>query len=450
VNGGFRGHGAMPRVLVCTVSSWNDRVGGDTYTALFSGYDRNKLANLFIREETPNSSVCTRYFRISESRVIRSVLKRRIATGKELRGADIVPEREDLEAQRDTAARYEKHRRKRSWILLYAREILWRLGRWKTPELDAFLDDFKPDVVLFGMEGYIHFNRINRYIVRRTGARAIGYFYDDNFTYKQRPWNLGYRVYRFFQRRDLKKTARCCSAFFAISPKTKREADEFFGIDSILLTKPVSDNGFGWTPYIPRKPLKMLYTGNLLIGRLATLKLVGDALHAVNGDESRIALHVYTTTDVSTKEAADLDSSIHLHGAVPQGEVVARQKEADVLLFIEDLLGPYRKTARLSFSTKITDYLGSGRCILAIGDRSLASMEYLRDEEAALCACSESEVLEVLQQLTSDPSLVSEYGRRAFECGHRNHDERLVRARLHSVICGVVEGASGVSRSLPS
>jgi hypothetical protein len=426
-----------PRVLVCTVDCWNDGVGSDTFSTLFDDYPTDRLANLYIREEVPNSAVCRRYFRISEDAVLRSVLDRRVKTGRELLGEDLAADEADVAALRDTRRRYERFRGKRRWIFLYAREIIWSLGKWKTPELDAFIRDFKPDVVVFGMEGYIHFNRINRYVVERTGARAIGYFYDDNFTYRQKPWSLGYRVYRSFQRRDLKKTAKCCNAFFAISPKTKRECDAFFGIDSILLTKPVKSADAAWRPYAPHRAIKMLYTGNLLIGRLRTIRLLGDALDRVNAGEVKVELDVYTTTVISEEEVRGLSSSIHLRGAMPQGGVLPKQRDADILLFVEDLTGPERQTARLSFSTKLTDYFHSGRCIFAIGAQDIAPIEYLQAEDAAVCATSEPEILEQIRRLVADPSLVTEYGRKALECGQRNHDERVVKRLVGETVARV-------------
>ena len=431
-----------PRVLVSSVTSWNDRVGADTYSALFLDYDIDSLANLYIREEMPNSRVCARYFKISESKVLRSVLSRGIRTGKELRGVAPDPDEDDLAAQRDTADRYGKHRRRRSWLLLCARELAWRLGRWRTAELDAFLDDFEPEVVLFGMEGYIHFNRINRYIVKRTGARAIGYFYDDNFTYKQHPWSIGYRVYRFFQRRDLRKTARCCTAFFAISPKTKAECDAFFGIDSVLLTKPVESQSGVWTPYSPGDPIRMLYTGNLLYGRLNALSLISDALRRVNEAGLRVVADVYTTTALTEAETSRLDVAVRVHPSVAQGEVLAMQRSADVLLFIEDVTGPHRSVSRLSFSTKLTDYMAAGRAVLAVAAPNVAPLEYLKAEDAALCASSPDEILRQLQRITADPSVIQEYGSRAFACGQRNHDARSVRKRLYDTIDGVLRSVA--------
>ena len=97
-----------------------------------------------------------------------------------------------------------------------ARELAWKLGNWKTPELDAFLDNYKPDVILYSSTTKIHLCDMVEYVIKKSGAKAVGYIWDDTFTYKQSD-EIGYKIYRFFQRKALKKVAKLTDRFFAIS-----------------------------------------------------------------------------------------------------------------------------------------------------------------------------------------------------------------------------------------
>ena len=288
--------------------------------------------------------------------------------------------------------------------------------------------------MFFAMEGYIHFNRINRYILKRTGAKGIGYFWDDNFTYKQSK-KLGHRIYRFFQRADLKKTAKMCDTFFAITPKTKKEADEVFGINCEVLTKPIDLEKYPFRNYEPSKPIKMLYTGKVVIGRFDTIKLIGKALDEINKDGVKAELDVYTTTYLSDEDLADLSEHVHILGAIPQTEVAAVQRAADVLLFAEAIDGANAKIARLSFSTKLTDYFRSGKCILAVGNEDTAPMEYLKEKDAALCASNLDEIINAIKLLTDNSGLIPEYAQKAYNCGKENHDKKDIQKRLFEIIC---------------
>ena len=182
----------VKKVLVCSVPCWNQKTGSDTFSSLLDGYGADCVANLYIRPGVPDSDVCKRYFRITENAIIKSIFNRAIKTGETVDNTSSKT-CEDMHNISIVSAQYKGASKKRNYFLLLVREVLWKLGKWKTNELDTFLDEFKPDVVFFAMEGYIHFNRINRYIIKRTGARGVGYFWDDNFSYKQSA-SLGHRI----------------------------------------------------------------------------------------------------------------------------------------------------------------------------------------------------------------------------------------------------------------
>ena len=420
----------MKRILVLSVSSWNSVCGANTWASLLESYDSSCVANISIRDEIPDSTVCSRYFSISENRIIKSLLNRKIATGREISPCTSV----DTECAGDLQVhneRYKKLGKKRNRLLILAREVIWKLGKWRTPELDAFLDSFQPDIILHSMEGYIHLNRIVEYAIKRTGAKAVGYIWDDNFTYKQSK-KLGYKVHRFFQRRSLKSLAKKTDAFFAITEKTKEEADAFFGIDCHILTKPL--NSVPVVEYgILQKPIRLLYTGNLYIGRDKSLLKVVEAIKQF--PDNTFFVDVYTNSQLGEDYLEKIDPKVCcIHGPIPQTQVIAKQKEADALLFLEDIDGPDAQVARLSFSTKLTDYLSSGRCIFAVGNGDTAPMGYLRDRDAAITACTQAEIMEGLQKLAQSPEQVIAYAQRAANLGIQNHSKEKIQAIFDGVI----------------
>lgn len=425
------------RILICTVDCWNSKCGANTansFASLFQTYRKEDLASLYIREELPDSNCCSRYFQISETKVIKSVFRRKTKTGREVRACQQMT-REDEQVLATGKQLYNKNRKKRSIAKLFVREAIWKIGKWKTPELDAFLDSFQPDLVIFGMEGYIHFNRICRYVVRRTGAKAIGYFWDDTFTYRQRGHLLNYRILRYFQRRSLKKLAKYCDAFWAITEKTKQEADDFFGIDCQVVTKPIDhDPGEQWKSYEPHTPIKMLYTGNLLIGRFDTIAAISNALARVNADGVNLELDVYSGSYIAPDAQERLCEYVHMKGVVPQSEVLRLQEQADILLFAEAMTGPHSQIARLSFSTKLTDYFRSGKCILAVGAKNVAPMEYLAAEKAAICASTEDEIYQQLKRIKENPGIILEAAKNAYACGVRNHSRAMIEEKVAQTI----------------
>lgn len=420
----------MKKVLILSVPSWNKKSGSDTFSSLMEGYGADNVANIYIRETLPDSPVCNNYFRISENAVLKSIVKRSLKTGKRV----YREQQNDNEInERITEERYKKLSSKKNFVLSIARELVWKFGRWKTKELKAFIDEFKPDVVFFAMEGYIHLNRISRYAIKKSGAKGIGYFWDDNFTYKQSN-KLGYKIYRYFQRKSIKKTVKLCSDFFAIAPKTKAEADKQFGIDCKILTKPIKNETVAFQPYTVNEPIKMLYTGKLIIGRFDTVKFIGEALNEINKNGVRAELDVYTTTHLSEEQLNSVGKYVNILGAIPQDEVKDKQERADILLFAEAVEGNSSKVARLSFSTKLTDYFSSGKCIFAVGNPETAPMEYLKTEDAAISASSKEEIISALSEIIGNKEIIYEYAKKAYDCGKRNHNSEKIKSLLFDTI----------------
>lgn len=416
-----------PKILVCTVNAWNDKVGDNTFPLLLQGYPKSCIASLFIREDCPDFSICRNYFRISEKKVIQSIFKRDIKTGYR-----VYPS-EDVSAEKKINLYY--HKANFYYTKLICREIIWKIGKWKTQELDSFIDSYNPDIIIYEMSRYIHLNNIVRYILNKTKAKGIGCFWDDTFTYKQEK-SIGYKILRYFQRKNLKKLSKNTNLFFAITPKTKREADEFFHINSKVLTKPIPiDNKYMSTEY--RMPIKMLYTGNVGIGRIDVLKQIVKELKKINNLKVKLTLDIYTNTyltDEDRKEFNTLYSKIH--PPIRQEDIFKLQQKADVLLFVESL-DDNNKIARLSFSTKITDYYASGKCIFAVGNSDLAPMELFSDTDSAITVTNYNELSQKIKLLL-DFKILTEYSKKSFEIGQKNHSYDYIRNIFYSSLSDVL------------
>ena len=420
-----------PNVLVCTVGAWSDNVGSNTMSELFRDYPKDKLACLYIRSNRSDSESCFRYFHIFEGRVLKSIFHRNLVTGEEFRLGDVQDNAKDLEEEK---ARYDKYRRKKRWPFLFAREFVWLFGQWKCKELDKFLDDFNPEVLVCPIESYIHFNRINEYIINREKPRVIGFLWDDNFTYKQQPHSWGYKIHRWWLRHGVKRLVSKCENVVALSPKMKEEADAEFGIDSVLLTKPIFDQP-PFAEYTPSEPIRMLYTGNLYVGRDGTLASIVDAIKEINKDGQKIILDVYTSTIIKQEleDRIKVDGCCVVHDPISQSEVLKLQKEADVLLFLESLKQE-GGDARLSFSTKITDYFCAGKCIWAVGSNHLSAIDYLVKQDAAVCSLSKDDILPALERMVSEKAIISEYAQKGWQCGHDKHDANTIISKLNKII----------------
>ena len=422
-----------PRVLVTTVPSWSSRGGSDTMSSLMKDYGAENVAALYIRADKSDSLSASKYFHIFENAVIKSLFCRMIKTGESFRPEDVIIDECTSEVAAEKAT-YRKATKFNRSILMLLREILWMLGKWKSPELISFLGDFQPEVLFCPIEGYIHFNSINEYIIKRCHPRVVGIIWDDNFTYKQAPHNFWHQVHRFWLRRSVKRMISKCDTVFALSPKMKAEVDAEFNINSELLTKPIFNKGV-FQPYEVGSPIRMLYTGKLIIGRDKTIAEVVDSIREVNKHGQKIVLDIYTNTVLSPEmeKRINVPGCCNLHDPIPQHEVFRKQAEADVLLFAESL-SDKSKTARLSFSTKLTDYFSAGKCVWGVGNADLGPIDYLRTENAGLVSTNKEEINNSLYKLINNRDIIRVYAYNAYRCGVEKHDKDMIINKLYNAL----------------
>ena len=216
----------------------------------------------------------------------------------------------------------------------------------------------------------------------------------------------------------------------------KEECDKEYGINSILLTKPILRQK-DFKDFKVSTPIHILYTGKLVIGREHTIVKVVDAIKQINTNGQKVILDVYTQTKLPKKlrKQIDVPGCCILHEPVKQSEVIQLQKEADVLLFAESL-SRSNLTARLSFSTKLTDYFSAGKCVWGIGNADLGPIDYIKTENSGFVSTSDREILEVLNEMVKNPQLICDKAKLGYECGVRNHNkDRVINTLLNVIRC---------------
>lgn len=425
----------LPRILVISVNAWKDNSGINTLIELFKTWDKDKIAQIYTRSALPKTEICNKFFQISEGQVLRSILKRQIKTGKVIKN-NYEASRKDFEIELEENKRYNTMRgSKQIWSLTIARELVWKLGKWKTQELDNFLEEYNADILFIPIYPTIYMGMIQNYIIDKVKKPVVCYISDDNYTYKSLSYNPLSYIHRFILRKVIKKIVSKSSDMFVISPKQKEEYDNIFSVNSKILTKGIDFSEKVNSKKIIGKPIKMVYTGKLNIGRWKTLAKIAESLKEINKEELVIEFDIYTTDKLNNKQNKLLNRyGCTVKGAVTLQEVQEIQKNSDIVVFVESLDNKYKDIARLSFSTKITDYLKNGKCIFAVGDKDIAPIHYLKTNDAALIATSYKEIGIILENLSKSENLILEYSKKSYECGIKNHKKEDIEHILKDTI----------------
>lgn len=413
----------LPKVMAISLSAWRSDSGIHTQTDLFKFWDPEKVAQIYTKSDMPNTPVCNKFFQISENAIIHSVFDRR-SVGSEVKNGCHADERA-LKAEQKL---YLKAHKRKSWFMTLMREIVWALGKWKTEELDLFVKDFDPDIYFIPIYPVIYTAKIQQHILKKHPKPYVCYLADDNYSYQVCGKNVFAYIHRYFLRKVVKNLAENCNEMFTITKIEAEETDHLFGTHSVVLTKGIDYSRLYFKEIKPNIPIKMVYTGNLLIGRASSLVAISETLKKINRERQLVTLDIYSPTVLSAGIMKSLNSNgCYFRGRLPKDQVAEIQRNADIVVFVESLEVRHRFDARLSFSTKLTDYFASGKCIFAIGDKSIAPIRYLQENDAAIIATDYLEIEKQLTRLLTTENLICEYGRKAFECGKRNHEESAVK-----------------------
>lgn len=426
----------FPKVLVVSTNAWRDNTGINTLIEFFKCWNPDRIAQIYTKSTFPKTTVCNKFFSISENAVMRSVINRTITTGKEVHNETVNSIMDNPLAQEEQKI-YSSYKGKVRELLSFCREIVWKFGKWKTAEMDRFIDEFDADVLFIPIYPTIYMGRIQKYIISRTQKPVVSYLADDNYTYKSVHKDPISLIHRHILRKYVKYIVEHSEKLMVIAPKQKEEYDRIFGVDSVVMTKGIDFEPFEF--YQVGNPVKMVYTGKLIIGRWRSLAAIAEAFEKINRNGIKIMLDIYTTDSLTNEQNKLLNrNGCFVKGALTLEQVKAVQKEADILIFVESLEKKFRNTARLSFSTKITDYLRSGKCIFAIGDKDIAPIDYFNRYDSAVTATSYEQISEKVTELVNTPGLVLEYAKKAYNCGVEHHERR----RMDSVLIHTIEQAS--------
>ena len=423
-----------PKVLIISRGVWDDTKGtSSTLTNLFQDYDAERLAHIYIESTMPNTSCCYHFFQISEFSLVHKLYKWRTKTGYTIDTRIITEEPVDKKIVDREASTMDYVRGHRSMFFSYLRELLWLFNGWKSKELKQFIKEFDPDVIWMDGSTLPLMYRLYNHVLKIAQKPATIFMQDDVYTYGSCSRNFWAKVRRWRLRCLVQKVVRQCDSMFVASPKMKKEYDAIFGFNSIFIAKSVDADSLSQISKEVHSPIRLVYLGQVIYGRIHSLISIAEALKIVNKDSIKIQLYVYTNNQLSEDERGKLllKDSVFLMPPVSYSEVSRVMKENDVVVFVESFEPQFCNVARLSFSTKICDYMSSGKCTLAIGPRNIAPIEYFIEEDAAIVAVSKEEIITAINKL-SDKEVVEKYINQAKECAKRNHN----RARMNGLIYG--------------
>lgn len=379
------------RVLTLSNIEWSDsNAFGNTMSNFFTDMEDVELASLYRRSSKPQNSVCKKYYKISNSSIVKNFL-----SPKKIGGYFEMDARENSVTQVTTDTEQKAigliHRLKLNSVIYAVEDMLFAIKSWDNEKFRAFIKEYNPEIVFsFAKASKTHLlflNTIKKYCPE---CKHVSFIVDD--------------IYAAFSSKKYKKIIseqlKMASKIYAITPSLARKYEELFDVEIDVLTK-----GCDFSLPVMKKHNSVktiVYAGNLLYGRDKTLIKLGEEINKHNqNSDNKIVLKIYSPTvvDDGVKNAMNIMGASEFMGAKPYSEIVEILNSSDVVLHVESFDEQQKKVVMHSFSTKITDCMQSGSVLFSIGPEDVASMEATREIDGAFCAVSYDEIGDIVKKI---------------------------------------------------
>jgi glycosyltransferase involved in cell wall biosynthesis len=426
----------LPRVLVISHNVFSTTSNmGKTLSAFFTEWDSDKLAQLYFHSEVPNSITCKNYYRITDFNILRSIFKRQ-DVGDILTRNDI--NRANTRTDKGIKSGIYQYGRKRKPYMYCGRNLLWRFGKWHTPRLEEWIDQFDPQIIFFAAGDYIFSFNIALSIAESRNIPLVVSFVDDYYLVQRKSISPLYWINRYFFNRKFAEIVGKSAAYLTISDQMKevyfntfkKEGHVMMTASSILdiLNNKTSSS------------IKISYIGNLGYNRWKPLVQIGRALKSINYKEEQLHIDVYSSEkrDEVLKHLTE-ENGIQFKGFLDSNQVIEIMHESTLLLHVEELDNKINKEKiKYSISTKIADSLASGTCLFAYGPEGVASIDYLKQNNAACVVTDKNKLEETLRELINNADLRQSYIKKALQLANERHNPEKNIRRFEEIICNAV------------
>ena len=192
------------------------------------------------------------------------------------------------------------------------------------------------------------------------------------------------------------------------------------------------------------KPIRIVYAGNLTFNRWEMLRRLGLALKQLHDEGIRSELSIYSSpAQVELyRNKLNIPPVVTLQGWVPPQQLPRIFHDADILVHCESFADEEVSEAiKWSLSTKISQYMMAGRCILAIGPAKLASIKFVKENDAGIVIETQDArvLLESLRGALKDREKIARTGQVGREKAMELFEGKVQREKFRQVLADAID-----------
>ena len=410
-----------PRVLIVGTVPFNERSTSRAFESYFYNWEKENLAQIFSNTKQPTKGHCGTLYQITDQRLLKRKFNRTLDTGMIFRYEDLPDEWADnsLEVNSSFFSKLYRWGSKKSPMVYIIRQYVWNKKYWCTDKLNKWLDEFKPECVFLSSSDDFFVQNIALYVAKRYNIPIVTAVGDDYYFNKKLSFSPLYYFYKILYRDLMRKVFRHKGSAIYIGDKIKNKYNSHFGLNgkTVYLTSSIKRRKF---KEIEKNYPKIVYCGNIRLGRNNSLNDIGLALGKIN---SKYILDIYSNeTDSNFYKLFESNSNIHFHGSIPYSEVQKVMLESDIIVVVEGFEKRDVNITRYSLSTKVADSLATGSNVLGYGSIECGAIEYLKEIKSGIVCTNFSELVPNITKLLENPELQREFYDSAKKITEKNHN----------------------------
>lgn len=432
------------KILLITDEIWNDQVhGNNVLQNWFEGLEGIEIAQICCLPGKPFNSVCSRYFQLTDSMMMKSLLGRKAGINYEISLDEMNKKNKDEKNYIGSSPFYSFMKKISGPSVRVIREILWKVGRINKNQLKKFVEEFNPDIVFCPRLLTWKLMRIENIVRKYTKAPFVAFTADDEASFRELSFSPVFWLNRTFFNIAFRRHLKLYSHYFAMTELQAKEYAEKYNISTSWLPK-CGDFENNQSTKEVGSPIRMVYAGRLYCNRWKSLGEIGKALKSINDDGVKIVLDIYTGDNLTAKQKKVLyeENYIFVHSRVSPEKLKDIYSKADIALHVESLDRKNRLRTRVSFSTKIIDLMASTCAIMVIAWSEHAGFKYLKEKDAAISISSYNEILSTLKTIIENNSLITRYQSKALDTGKKYHERSLIQAKFKYELNAIVSSFS--------
>lgn len=395
------------KVLILSLENWDETTnGGNVLSNIFQGCPF-EFAQIYCSGGMPHNKQCSLYYQISDKMIVDYYLKRK-PIGRIIR--------ESIKHSQDSEFEEKHKRKKRLESIFMLREFLWRFAKIDNQQFIDFIQQFKPDVIFAPCYGHVRMLNLLKLVQKYAPVPVISYVSDDLYGYNFFRLSPLYYVRRFNLRRHVRKIMPYYALMYTMTKPQQEQMQQLFQVPTKILRKSCQQSEAN----ILKQPYHMMYAGNLYLNRDKTLLAIAKALQVINEQNVKMVLDIYSASSLENPLLNNQRDTFY-HGKVSHDVLMHKYHHCQIALHVESFDPLNSRLTRYSFSTKITECLQSGAMVLAMGPLENAGIAYLKEEDAAIVIENDAQILNKLQRICENPSLIEAYVKKAQDCVIKNH-----------------------------